>query len=54
MCDKVVQGEGGSKLAKNSVIYFMDGPLVTNANEYAYDTCTYLWSEYKNHCDGHC
>src|SRR6218665_2259909 len=28
MCDKVRQGEGGSKLAKNSVTYFMDGPLV--------------------------
>ena len=27
MCDKVRQGEGGSKLAKNSVTYFMDGPL---------------------------
>src|SRR6218665_17736 len=26
MCDKVCQG-GGSKLAKNSVTYFMDGPL---------------------------
>ena len=27
MCDKVWQGEGWSKLAKNSVTYFMDGPL---------------------------
>ena len=26
MCDKVWQGAGGSKLAKNSVTYFMDGP----------------------------
>ena len=28
MCDKVWQGGGGSKLAKNSVTYFMDDPLV--------------------------
>ena len=27
MCDKVWQGAGGSKLAKNSMTYFMDGPL---------------------------
>ena len=26
MCDKVWQREGWSKLAKNSVTYFMDGP----------------------------
>ena len=26
MCDKVWQVDGGSKLAKNSVTYFMDGP----------------------------
>jgi len=26
MCDEVGQGEGGEKLAKNSVTYFMDGP----------------------------
>src|SRR6218665_691990 len=26
MCDEVRQGGGGSKLAKNSVTYFMDGP----------------------------
>ena len=26
MCDKVWQSGGGSKLAKNSVTYFMDGP----------------------------
>src|SRR6218665_3123412 len=26
MCDKGGQGEGESKLAKNSVTYFMDGP----------------------------
>ena len=28
MCDKVWQGGGGSKLVKNSVTYFMDGPLI--------------------------
>jgi len=27
MCDKVGQGERVSKLARNSVTYFMDGPL---------------------------
>src|SRR6218665_403645 len=27
MCDEVWQGEGAKKLAKNSVTYFMDGPL---------------------------
>ena len=27
MCDKVWQREGESKLAKNSVTYFMDGPI---------------------------
>ena len=31
MCDKLWQGEGGSKWAKNSVTYFMDGP--ENAEE---------------------
>jgi len=28
MCDKVWQGVGVSKLVKNSVTYFMDGPSV--------------------------
>ena len=28
MCDKVWQVGGGSKLAKNSVTDFMDGPLI--------------------------
>jgi len=35
MCDKVRQGRG-SKVAKNSVTYFMDGPLSTHSNLFAF------------------
>jgi len=46
MCDKVWQGEGESKLAKNSVTYFMDGPFVANL-------ATQLTKWLSNHYDNH-
>jgi len=40
MCDKVRQGEGGSKLVQNSMTYVMDAPFIINptiVNETASD-----------------
>jgi len=43
MCDKVTEGRGVSKLAKNSMTYFMDGPLIKIFINYYYHYHYYIY-----------